>query len=391
MPTGLMAKRPVALPLNKGIACPRLVPQIARDSLRWATKTPRLTDSSMPSATLYGRSPQRWSDPLIERRTLLAAFGAAAVAAPFESFAQQHSGKMPRIGWLAPGTQGVQDLLEEYRRGMRELGYVESRNVETEYLYADGQIDLLPGHAATLVAHKVDLIVTAGTPGCLAAKQATTVTPIVFAVSSDPLSTGVVTSLARPGGNITGLSLMASDLSAKRLELLRNLLPDFGRVAVLWDSSNPGMALRVRETAHAAEQLKIVFFDAGARDLDGLEASFATLNEQRPQALVVTAEAFTNRHLDRILDFTMRNRIPAVYEDGRFAQAGGLMAYGPSIPDLFRRAATYVDKILKGAKPADLPVEQPAKFELVINLKTAKALGLSIPESFLLRADKVIE
>jgi putative ABC transport system substrate-binding protein len=274
---------------------------------------------------------------------------------------------------------------------MRELGYVEGRNVETEYLYADGRIDLLPGHAATLVAHKVDLIVTAGTPGCLAAKQATTITPIVFAVSSDPLSTGVVTSLARPGGNITGLSLMASDLSAKRLELLRNLLPGFGRVAVLWDSSNPGMALRVRETEHAAEQLKIVFFDAGARDLDGLEASFATLSEQRPEALVVTAEAFTNRHRDRILDFTMRNRIPAVYEDGRFAQAGGLMAYGPSVPDLFRRAATYVDKILKGAKPADLPVEQPVRFELVLNLKTAKALGLTVPPSLLAIADEVIE
>ena len=326
---------------------------------------------------------------MIERRTLLVAFGAAAVAAPLRSFAQPR--KIPRVGWLAPGTQAVQDLLEEYRRGMRELGYVEGRNVETEYLYADGQVGRLPGHAATLVAHKVDVIVTAGTPGCLAAKQATTTIPIVFAVSSDPLSTGVVASLARPGGNITGLSLMATDLSAKRLELLKNLIPGISHVAVLWDSSNPGMALRVRETQLAAEQLKITFYDAGARDLDGLEASFAALSERRPEALVVTAEAFTNRHRDRILDFTIRNRIPAVYEDGRFAQAGGLMAYGPSIPDLFRRAATYVDKVLKGANPADLPVQQPTKFELVINLKTAKALGLDIPPSVLARADEVIE
>jgi putative ABC transport system substrate-binding protein len=327
---------------------------------------------------------------VIERRTLLFALGTAAVA-PLKSFAQQQSGKIPLIGWLVPGTQATQDLLDAYRRGMRELGYVEGRNVETEYLYADGQIDRLPGHAATLVAHKVDIIVTAGTPGCLAAKQATTTIPIVFAVSSDPLSTGVVASLARPGGNITGLSLMASDLSAKRLELLQSLIPGFGRVAVLWDSSNPGMALRVSETQIAAKQLKIAFYDAGARDLDGLEASFAALSKQRPEAMVVTAEAFTNRHRDRILDFIMRNRIPAVYEDGRFAQAGGLMAYGPSTPDLFWRAATYVDKILKGAKPADLPVQQPTKFELVINLKTAKALGLEIPPTLLARADEVIE
>jgi putative ABC transport system substrate-binding protein len=305
--------------------------------------------------------------------------------------ARQPSGKIPRIGWLAPGSPTVQDLLEEYRRGMLEFGYVEGRTVQTEYLYADGQSDRLPGLAARLVTDKVDIIVTAGTPGCLAAKQATTTIPIVFAVSSDPVSTGVVTNLALPGGNITGLSLMATDLSAKRLELLQILVPSINRIAVLWDSSNPGMALRVHETQLAAEQLKITFYDAGARDLDGLEASFTALSERRPEALVVTAEAFTNRHRDRILDFTMRNRIPAIYEDGRFAQAGGLMAYGPSIPHLFRRSASYVDKILKGAKPAELPVEQPIKFELVLNLKTAKALGLTVPPSLLARADEVIE
>jgi putative ABC transport system substrate-binding protein len=233
--------------------------------------------------------------------------------------------------------------------------------------------------------------VTASTPASLAAKQATAKIPIVFAASSDPISTGVVATLARPGGNVTGLSLMASDLSAKRLELIHILVPQVSRIAVLWDSSNPGMALRVRETKAAAEQSKVAFFDAGARDLDGLEAMFAELSKQRPGALLVTAEPFTTQHRVRILDFMMRNAIPCMYEESRYVEAGGLISYGPSVRDLFRRSALYVDKIIKGANPADLPVEQPTKFELVINLKTAKALGLGVPDSILVRADKVIE
>jgi putative tryptophan/tyrosine transport system substrate-binding protein len=274
---------------------------------------------------------------------------------------------------------------------MRELGYIEGRTVETEYVYADGELDRLPGLAATLVEHKVDVIVTSSTPGSLAAKQATTKIPIVFAASSDPIDTGVVASLARPGGNITGLSLMSSDLSAKRLELIHALVPRVSRIAALWDSSNPGMALRVRETKAAAEQFQIAFFDAGAHDLDGLEAMFAELSKWRPEAPVVTTEPFTRQHRARILDFMARNAIPCMYEESRFVEAGGLMSYGPNGGDLFRRAAVYVDKIIKGANPADLPVEQPTKFELVINLKTAKALGLTVPESILVRADKVVE
>ncbi|MBI1778054.1 MAG: ABC transporter substrate-binding protein, partial [Proteobacteria bacterium] len=274
---------------------------------------------------------------------------------------------------------------------MRELGYIEGRTVETEYLYADAQFVPLSGLAATLVAHKVDIIVTWSTPGGLAAKQATTTIPIVFAVISDPISAGVVASLARPGVNITGLSLMGTDLSAKRIELLQILVPNISLVGVLWDASNLGMAPRVREAQLAAGQLRVGFYDAGSHGLDGLEASFAMLSERRPEALLVTAETFTNYHRDRILDFTMRNRIPAIYEDARFARAGGLMAYGTNIPALFRRAATYVDKILNGANPADLPVEQPTKFELVINLKTAKALGLTVPPLLLASADEVIE
>ena len=239
--------------------------------------------------------------------------------------------------------------------------------------------------------HKVDVIVTASTPAAIVAKGATDKIPIVFAASSDPISTGVVASLARPGGNITGLSLMASELSAKRLELLHTLVPGLNRIAVLWDSSNPGMALRARETRTAAEQTNIAFFDAGAKNLDELEAMFATLSKQRPLVVVVTAEPFTQKHRDRILDFMERNAIPAMYEEARFVEGGGLISYGPSLRDLFRRSAIYVDKILKGAKPADLPVEQPTKFELAINLKTAKALGLTIPDSIIVLADKVIE
>jgi len=325
------------------------------------------------------------------RRTFLLALGTIALGVPSSS-AQQHSGKPPRIGWLVPTTQAEWDgLLEEYRLGMRELGYIEGRTVETEYLYADGHFDRLPDLAAKLVEHKVDLIVTASTPAILAAKRATEKIPVVFAASSDPISTGIVASLAHPGGNITGLSLMASDLSAKRLELLHTLVPSLSNIAVLWDSSNPGMAIRARETRAAAEQSKIVFFDAGARNLDELAAMFAGLTKRKPLALVVTAEPFTMEHRSRILDFMARNVIPTMYEDGRFVEAGGLISYGPSLRDMFRRTASYVDKILKGANPASLPVEQPTKFELVINLTTAKALGLMVPDSILLRADKVIE
>ena len=328
---------------------------------------------------------------MLDRRTLLAAISAT----PFtirNSFAQQRAGKARRIGWLVPTTQAEWNgLLEEYRIGMRELGYIEGGTVETEYLYADGNFDRLPELVAKLVEHNVDLIVTASTPAIIAAKRATSKIPVVFAASSDPLSTGVVASLARPGENITGLSLMASDLSAKRLELLHILVPDVSHIAVLWDSSNPGMALRVRETRAAAERSKIAFFDAGARDLDELAAMFGELLKRKPLAVVVTAEPFTMEHRSRIVDFMAANAIPAMYEEGRFAEAGGLISYGPSVRDLFRRSASYVDKILKGANPGNLPVEQPTKFELVINLNVAKALGLTVPESILMRADKTIQ
>jgi putative ABC transport system substrate-binding protein len=312
----------------------------------------------------------------------------AIATCPAAAVAQR---KIPRVGWLVPTTQSEQENLDEYRRGMDALGYQEGRTIETTYLYADGAPDRLDKLASTLVKENVDVIVTFSTPGCLAAKRATSTIPIVFAASSDPLSTGVVTSLSHPGGNITGFSVMATDLSAKRLELLKMMVPGIRDIAVLWDTSNPGMALRVHETQHAAEQLNVAFLDSGAHDLQGLETSLAALSKRRPAALLVTVEPFTRLHRERILDFTIKNRIPTMFEDASMVRTGGLISYGPSIPSLFHDAAGYVDRILKGAKPSDLPVEQPTTFQLVINVNTAKLLNLDIPPELLARADEVIE
>jgi len=241
------------------------------------------------------------------------------------------------------------------------------------------------------VRQHVDVIVTIGTPAGFAAKQATSTVPIVFGAISDPVGVGLVTSLARPGGNATGNSLMAPELSAKRLEILRTLAPGISRFAILWDSSNPGMVERVRETEIAADRSHVLLHAVGPRNLDELEAAFAELLNRRPDALLVTTEPFTRQHLARILDFANRNKIPAMFEDSSYVEAGGLMSYGPNYAEVFRTAAVFVDKILKGAKPADLPIEQPTKFQLVINLKTAKALAIEIPPTLLAMADRVIE
>ena len=237
----------------------------------------------------------------------------------------------------------------------------------------------------------VDVIVTIGTPAGFAAKQATSTIPIVFGAISDPVGVGLATSLARPGGNATGNSLMAPELSAKRLEILRMLAPGISRFAILWDSSNPGMAARVRETEIAADQSHVLLRTVGPRSLDELEAAFAELLNQRPDALLVTTETFTRQHLARILDFANRNGIPAMFEDSSYVDAGGLMSYGPDYQEVFRTAAVFVGKILKGARPADLPIEQPTKFQLVINLRTAKALAIEIPPNLLAMADRVID
>ena len=320
----------------------------------------------------------------MQRRQFITLLGGAA-AWPLAARAQQRF----KIGLLDTGLGA--SFAVPFTRKLVELGYVEGRNVVIERKSAEGNFERLKDLADDLVRQQVDVIVTAGTPAGFAAKKATGTIPIVFGAISDPVGIGLVASLARPGGNATGNSLMAPDLSAKRLDILHTLAPGFSRFAILWDSSNPGMAARVRETKIAADQLQVLLRPVGPRNLDELNAAFAELLSARPDALLVTAEAFTRRYLARIIDFANGNKIPAMFEDSEYVEAGGLMSYGPDYQAVFQKAAIFVDKILKGAKPADLPVEQPTKFELVINLKTAKALGLEIPPQLLALADRVIE
>jgi len=267
---------------------------------------------------------------------------------------------------------------------------VEGQNFAIEERWAEGRAERLPDLAADLVRLKVDVIVTGSTPGARAAKQATTKIPIIAVVVGDPVGTGLVASLARPGGNLTGLSDITVDLSAKRLELLKEVAPTASRVAVLWNPTHPTNPLQLRETQVAAQALGLTLQPVVVGSSDELERAFAAMMRERASALLVLAETLTLLHRRRLADLAAKNRLPAMYPFREQAEAGGLMSYGPSIPDMYRRAAVYVDKILKGAKPADLPVEQPTRFELVINLKTAKALRLTIPPSVLIRAEEVI-
>lgn len=321
----------------------------------------------------------------MKRREFITLLGGSAALWPLAAHAQ----KLFKIGLLDTGLGA--NFAVPFVGKLVELGYVEGKNVVIERRSAGGNADLLAGLAADLVRQQVDVIVTAGTPAGFAAKKATSTIPIVLGANSDPVGVGLVASLARPGGNATGNSLMAPDLSAKRLEILHALAPEISRIAILWDSSNPGMAERVRETKIAADQSHVLLHTVGPRNLNELDAAFVDLLNARPDALLVTAEAFTRQHLVRILDFANNNKIPAMFEDSSYVAAGGLVSYGPDYQDVFRKAAVFVDKILKGAKPADLPIEQPTKFELVINLKTAKAIGLSVPPTLLTTADRVIE
>ena len=306
----------------------------------------------------------------------------------------QRAGKIAHVGILlpsAPKTAADRVYLEAFLEGLRDLGYVEGRNIALEYRWAENREDQYPALVAELIALKVDIIYTSSTPAILVAKKATKTIPIVFPVSSDPVSVGIVESFARPGGNATGLSSMASDLWPKRMELLKETFPKVSRLAMIWNSSNPGMKLRAKETLAAAASMGVTVQDRGVSDLDGLDKVFAMLSKDRPDALLTMVDPFTRSHRKRIVDFAAENRLPAIYEDWSFVEAGGLISYGPSVTELYRRSAIYVDKILKGAKPADLPVEQPKTFELVINLKTAKQIGLTIPPNVLARADKVIK
>ena len=306
--------------------------------------------------------------------------------------AAQAPRRVPRVGWLSQTSATMEvSFRENYLQAMRELGYVEGRTVVTEYRFGDGRTDRLVELALELVNLPVDVIVTSGTPATLAAKQATQSIPIVFAASADPVGAGVVASLARPGGNVTGLSLMSSDLSRKRLEIMQEALSQVSRASILWDITNPGMALRVEETQSAADRLRVTLLRLGVLGLGELDSALAALPAMRPDVVLVTTEPFTILHRDRIVQFLLQQRLPAIFEDRSFVVAGGLMSYGPSIGDNFRQAAGYVDRILKGAKPQDLPVSRPSKFELVINLKTANAIGLKLPPALLQRADEVID
>jgi putative ABC transport system substrate-binding protein len=303
----------------------------------------------------------------------------------------QQTGKIPWIGWLMVSSLSANlARTEAFRQGLRELGYVEGKNIVIEWRSAEGKLDRLPALAAELVRLKVDIIVSAGPAVTRPAKEATTTIPIVMTQDSDPVGTGLVASLARPGGNITGLSTLAPELGGKRLELLKEVVPKFSRVAVLGSSTEPGYAQVLREMELAAGALKVKLHYLDVLDPKDIEPAFRAANKGRAQAVLTLLSPILTSQRTRVADLAVKSRLPAMYFRSDFVDAGGLMCYGASQNDLDRRAATYVDKILKGRKPADLPVEQPMKFEFIINLKAAKQIGLTIPPNVLVRADKVI-
>jgi putative ABC transport system substrate-binding protein len=326
------------------------------------------------------------------RRRLVLALMAGALTAPFASFAQQPT-KSARIGFLAPTSpQVLSTRLQAFRDGLRELGYVEGKNLQLEVRWGEGKLERLPTLADELVQAKVDVIVAATSPSVVAARQATQTVPIVMPVSSDPVGDGLVASLARPGGNITGLSLMAPELGQKRLQLLQETFPKVSRaVAVLWNPAYVGMRARFEQALVAAPAVGLTVRSVEVRDTHELDVAFEAIIREHPDGLLLLVDPFTFGQRARIVEFAAEQRLPVIYESSDFVDVGGLISYGPNINDMYRRSATYVDKILRGAKPADLPVEQPTKFEMAVNLRAAKALGIKFPESILLRADKVIE
>jgi len=320
---------------------------------------------------------------------LLLAFVSSVVWTGFTAAAEQTT-KVARLGLLSPLSADRQGPLEAFRQGLRELGYLEDRNIAITYRYADGNEALLPGLAADLVRLNVDVIVTWGVPAARAAVQATTTIPIVNASMSDPVRAKLVSSLTRPGGNLTGFTSLTPELSAKRLELIRESVPGLSRVAVLSTNSTTAV-LGLKETETAAQALGVALFVQMVREPSDFDGAYAAMASHRAEALIVLSDLMFGQHRERLANLAAVRRLPTVYFGREFVAVGGLMSYALNFNDQFRRAAVYVDKILKGAKPGDLPIERAAKFELVINLKTAKALGLAIPESILARADEVIE
>jgi putative tryptophan/tyrosine transport system substrate-binding protein len=325
----------------------------------------------------------------IERRKFLATLGGAA-AWPRAVRAQQ-ARKVHTIGFLSPSTAAFTYYSTVLFNALRELGWIEGQNIVIERRYAENRLERLPELAAELVHLNVELIIASGTLGPLAAKRATSTIPIVMTASGDPLGSGLIANLAHPGGNVTGLSLMVPDIAGKRLELLKEFLPRLIRVAVLWNAANPYPAIVFKEIQASARRLGIEVQSLEVRNPDDFNGAFEKARQQRPDVLLVVEDPLTNSLHKRVIEFAAAERLPSFHGAGEEVEAGGLISYGASISDLFRRAAGYTDKILKGAKPADLPVEQPTKFELAINVKTAKALGLEVPPMLLARADKVIE
>ena len=313
--------------------------------------------------------------------------GGSILAAPLGADGQQ-AGKVYRIGFLG-GADAYR--VEALRAALRDLGYLEGKNIAIEFRWAEGRYDQLPGLAAELVRLKVDVIVTGGTASTQAAMQATTTIPIVMVGTGDPLRSGLVASLARPGGNVTGLTQLGAEVAGKRLQILTDTVPNVSRVAFLWSRANASHIPYFNELQAAARGLRLTLHSVEVQEPHEFERAFAGMMRERPDALIVTADGTHQVRQAWIVDFAAKRRLPAMYQLKEYVEAGGLMSYGTSITDQYRRAATYVAKILKGAKPGDLPVEQPTKFEPVINLKTAKALGLTIPQSVLARADQLIE
>ena len=329
----------------------------------------------------------------MRRRDLLTLLGGAAMAAwPFAALSQQ-AGWTYRVGLLSPALRIP--TTDERRialiRGLAERGYVEGRNLAFDERSADSHFERLPALAAELNAAKVDVLVTFGYPAAFAAKQAASNVPIVMIGAGDPVATGLVEGLARSGGNITGLTELSTELSAKRLELLRDAVPRLGVVAMLWNAADVGMSMRYQAAEGAAGRLGIEVQTLGVREPDDFDAAFATVTRERPDAILMVSDALTNLNRKRIIDFAGNSRLPTIFELGPLVRDGGLMSYGPSQRALGERAADFVARILRGAKPAELPLEQPTKFEFLVNLRTAKTLGLELPASLVARADEVIE
>jgi putative ABC transport system substrate-binding protein len=327
---------------------------------------------------------------LLDRRDLLFLLG-AAILAPRIARAQAPA-RVRRIGLLTPFSSSETTLWHQaFRLGLRDLGWVDGKNISIEFRYAEGRSDRVPDLAADLVRLKVEVIVAAVAAAALAAHKATGAIPIVMAVGGDPVALGLGESLARPGGNVTGLSQMGTELVGKRLELLKEIVPKLSRVAVLWNPRGLNSTLNWKELQLPAQQLGIQLHSIEVRRFNDFDKALEDATTARAGALFITGDPAITSNIERTVSLAAKSRLPSIFHYSEFADAGGLVAYGPDRADLYRRAATFVDKILKGAKPGDLPIEQPTKFELVVNLKTAKALGITIPQSILVRADRVIE